>query len=115
MTFAIAAAIIGTGVVGVDVHREHHLRTEATISLVDENTDRARDGGGVVVAAAERRGIPVHQWKSLRAPEVRRAFEEARADLAVLAYVTQIVPEPLLAIPTKTSICFHPSLLPRHL
>jgi methionyl-tRNA formyltransferase len=67
-----------------------------------------------VKVAAERRGVPVHQFKSLRVPEARRAFEDARADLAVLAYVTQIVPEPLLAIPTKTSICFHPSLLPRY-
>src|SRR5262249_58594597 len=29
-------------------------------------------------------------------------------------YVTQIVPEPLLHIPSLTSICFHPSLLPRY-
>jgi len=67
-----------------------------------------------VKADAEKRGVPVHQFKSLRVPEARRAFEDARADLAILAYVTQIVPEPLLAIPTKTSICFHPSLLPRY-
>jgi methionyl-tRNA formyltransferase len=75
------------------------------------------DGDGKpdpVKVAAERRGVAVHQWKSLRVPEARHAFEDARADLAVLAYVTQIVPEPLLAIPQKTSICFHPSLLPRY-
>src|SRR5437016_1770015 len=65
-------------------------------------------------AAAVARGIPVHQFRSLKVPEARRAFEEAAADLAVLAYVTQIVPEPLLAIPRLTSICFHPSLLPRY-
>src|SRR2546430_89737 len=65
-------------------------------------------------AAAVARGIPVHQFRSLKLPQARRAFEEAAADLAVLAYVTQIVPEPLLAIPRLTSICFHPSLLPRY-
>ena len=65
-------------------------------------------------AAAVARGIPVHQFRSLKLPEARRAFEEAAADLAVLAYVTQIVPEPLLGIPRLTSICFHPSLLPRY-
>ena len=64
--------------------------------------------------AAVERGIPVHQFRSLKLPEARRAFEAAAADLAVLAYVTQIVPEPLLAIPRLTSICFHPSLLPRY-
>src|SRR5207249_2336657 len=67
-----------------------------------------------VKAAALARGIPVHQFRSLKAPEARHAFAEARADLGVLAYVTQIVPEPLLAIPRRTSICFHPSILPRY-
>src|SRR5882724_11972707 len=67
-----------------------------------------------VKAAAHARGVPVHQFRSLKAPEARHAFAEARADLGVLAYVTQIVPEPLLAIPRLTSICFHPSLLPRY-
>src|SRR5215831_14527185 len=36
------------------------------------------------------------------------------AALAVLAYVTQIVPEALLQLPRHTAICFHPSLLPRY-
>ena len=64
--------------------------------------------------AAEARGVPVQQFRSLKTPEARRAFEEARADLAALVYVTQIVPEPLLRLPRLTSICFHPSLLPRY-
>lgn len=67
-----------------------------------------------VKAAAVVRTVPVHQWKSLKGPEARAAFEAAEADLAVLAYVTQIVPEALLAIPRQTAICFHPSLLPRY-
>src|SRR5262245_49448805 len=65
-------------------------------------------------AAAVARGIPVHQFASLKGPDTRRAVEEANADLGVLAYVTQIVPEPLLHIPRQASICFHPSLLPRY-
>ena len=67
-----------------------------------------------VKTAALGRGIPVHQFRSLKTPEARSAFERAEADLAVLAYTTQIVPAPLLAIPRRTSICFHPSLLPRY-
>jgi methionyl-tRNA formyltransferase len=65
-------------------------------------------------AAALARGVRVHQFPSLKAPAAREAFEAARADLGVLAYVTQIVPEPLLALPRLGSICFHPSLLPRY-
>jgi methionyl-tRNA formyltransferase len=67
-----------------------------------------------VKAAGMARGIPVHQFASLKTPDAARAFADAKADLAVLAYVTQIVPEPLLRLPRLTSICFHPSLLPRY-
>jgi methionyl-tRNA formyltransferase len=67
-----------------------------------------------VKAAALARDIPVHQFRSLKGPDARRAFEAAQADLGLLAYVTQIVPEPLLAVPRLTSLCFHPSLLPRY-
>jgi len=65
-------------------------------------------------SSALERGIPVHQFRSLKTPEARAAFESADADLGLLAYVTQIVPEPLLRIPRQTSLCFHPSLLPRY-
>jgi methionyl-tRNA formyltransferase len=65
-------------------------------------------------AAALARGIRVHQFASLRGPQAHAAFAAADADLGVLAYVTQIVPEPLLRLPRETSICFHPSLLPRY-
>jgi len=67
-----------------------------------------------VKAAATAAGVPVHQFSSLKGADARAAFEGARADLVVLAYVTQIVPEPLLTRPRHTSICFHPSLLPRY-
>jgi len=67
-----------------------------------------------VKAAALARGIAVHQFASLKKPEARAAFEGAHADLALLAYVTQIVPEPLLHVPRLGTLCFHPSLLPRY-
>src|SRR6185436_6405644 len=67
-----------------------------------------------VKAAALGRGIAVHQFPSLKKPDAREAFESARADLALLAYVTQIVPEALLHVPRLGTLCFHPSLLPRY-
>ncbi len=65
-------------------------------------------------ATALARGIPVHQFRSLKTPDTEQAFRGAQADLGVLAYVTQIVPTTLLRIPRLTSLCFHPSLLPRY-
>ena len=65
-------------------------------------------------AAAFGYGIPVHQFANLKGPDARAEFERAHADLALLAYVTQIVPEPLLHLPRYGTLCFHPSLLPKY-
>jgi methionyl-tRNA formyltransferase len=59
-------------------------------------------------------GIPVRQHKSLKAPEVREEFLSLNADLAILAFVTQIVPQQVFSVPRIGSICFHPSLLPKY-
>src|SRR5262245_65657619 len=59
-------------------------------------------------------GIPVHQHKSLKGPEVREQFVSLQADLAILAFVTQIVPPSVFSVPRLGSICFHPSLLPKY-
>lgn len=59
-------------------------------------------------------GIPVRQHKTLKAPEVKDEFAALNADLAILAFVTQIVPPPVFNAPRLGSICFHPSLLPKY-
>jgi methionyl-tRNA formyltransferase len=67
-----------------------------------------------VKARASVLGIPVRQHKSLKRSEVEQEFKELGADLAVLAYVTQIVPQNVFEVPRLGSICFHPSLLPKY-
>jgi methionyl-tRNA formyltransferase len=59
-------------------------------------------------------GIPVRQHKTFKAPEVTDEFTRFNADLAILAFVTQIVPPPVFNAPRLGSICFHPSLLPKY-
>lgn len=58
--------------------------------------------------------IPVHQHKTLKAPEVREEFLSLHADLAILAFVPYIVPPQVFSVPRWGSICFHPSLLPKY-
>jgi len=58
--------------------------------------------------------IPVRQPASFKAPEVCDEFVALNADLAVLAFVTQIVPPQVFTLPKLGSICFHPSLLPKY-
>jgi methionyl-tRNA formyltransferase len=59
-------------------------------------------------------GIPVRQHQSMKAPEVCDEFVALNADLAILAFVTQIVPPRVFSVPRLGSICFHPSLLPKY-
>ena len=59
-------------------------------------------------------GIPVRQHNTMKAPEVREEFIALNADLAILAFVTQIVPPQVFSVPKLGSICFHPSLLPKY-
>ena len=59
-------------------------------------------------------GIPVRQHKTFKAPEVREEFVSLNADLAILAFVSQIVPPQVFSVPRLGSICFHPSLLPKY-
>ena len=59
-------------------------------------------------------GIPVHQHKTLKTPEVTEQFVSLKADLAILAFVSQIIPPPVFNAPQFGSICYHPSLLPKY-
>ncbi len=63
--------------------------------------------------AALAAGLPVHQPASYRKPEVWEEFRALKPDLQVMAYVTLFVPEEFLNIPSKGSIQYHPSLLPK--
>jgi methionyl-tRNA formyltransferase len=58
--------------------------------------------------------LPVHQPASYRKPEVWEQFKAVKPDLQVMAFVTLFVPEEFLNIPTKGSIQYHPSLLPKY-
>lgn len=59
-------------------------------------------------------GLPVSQPSSFRSDAAYEQFKSLSADLTVMAFVTLIVPERILYVPRHNSICFHPSLLPRH-
>jgi methionyl-tRNA formyltransferase len=67
----------------------------------------------VLRTAAQERGIKVHQFKSLRAPEAIQAMKEADADIGIMAFVLQFAPQELVNIPRHGTIQYHPSLLPK--
>lgn len=60
------------------------------------------------------RGIPVFQFRRMRRKAAIAAFAELNADLCVMAFVTDIVPDAILEAPTLGTVQYHPSLLPKH-
>lgn len=65
-------------------------------------------------AAAQSKGLPVHQFKSLRDPEAARAMQASGADIGIMAFVLQFAPQDFVAIPKHGTIQYHPSLLPKY-
>ena len=64
--------------------------------------------------AAIGKRIPVYQPKGYKEEKVFEAYKELQPDLTILAFVTEIIPERFFDLPSKGTICYHPSLLPRH-
>jgi len=67
-----------------------------------------------LTARARALGLPLSQPRSFKNDAAFDHFKALDADLAILAFVTLIVPDRILYAPRYKSICFHPSLLPRH-
>lgn len=64
--------------------------------------------------AGEAAGVPIYQFPKLTDPEALEAMKQADADIGVMAFVTQFVPQDLCNIPKNGTIQFHPSILPLH-
>jgi methionyl-tRNA formyltransferase len=70
--------------------------------------------GQAMAATAENSGVALFRPGKMKDGEVREAYLELSPDLVILAFVTDLIPEALLDIPPIGTICYHPSLLPRH-
>ena len=64
--------------------------------------------------AGEKAGIPTYQFPKLTDPDAQEALRSANADIGIMAYVTQFIPQDFCNIPRFGTIQFHPSLLPLH-
>jgi methionyl-tRNA formyltransferase len=65
-------------------------------------------------AAAQEKGLKVHQFKSLKAPEAAQAMKEANAEIGIMAFVLQFAPQDFVKVPRHGTIQYHPSLLPKY-
>ena len=76
--------------------------------------DASPGKSNTLVALAEAHGIPTRQPQKMRALDVIEDYKRFRAELNVMAFVTDIVPAAMLNFPSLGTIQYHPSLLPRH-
>ena len=105
--------VIGQAAFGKDVLA---ALTDASEHVVGVFCPPDREGRPVdpIKHEAGEHGIPVFQFRRMRRRAAIDAFRELDADLCVMAFVTDIVPEEILEAPTHGAIQYHPSLLPRH-
>jgi methionyl-tRNA formyltransferase len=106
-------ALIGQAAFAEKVLHELHVRGEEIVHVFAP-PDSPGGRPDPLKSKALELGLPLSQPKSFKGDDAFDHFKDLKADLAILAFVTIIVPERILYLPRNRSICFHPSLLPRH-
>jgi methionyl-tRNA formyltransferase len=102
--------IIGQGPFGEKVLQTLIQKGEKVVGVFSPSDKR----GEGMKELAERSGIPSFRPNVMKSPQIFDLYVKLNPDLAILAFVTDIIPEKLLSIPSIGTICYHPSLLPRH-
>jgi methionyl-tRNA formyltransferase len=110
---AVKIALIGQAAFGEKV-LEALLESGEQIAVAYMPPDAAPSKTNTFRELAEAQGIPVRQPERMREPEVFEEYKTFKADLNVMAFVTDIVPTAILNQPRLGTIQYHPSLLPRH-
>jgi methionyl-tRNA formyltransferase len=105
-------ALIGQAAFGADVLKGL-LNQGQEVAGVFCPPDRGSKADPLKEAAVSA-GAPLFQPGHMRDPEAFAALAGLKADLGVLAFVTDIVPPRVFNAPRLGSICYHPSILPRY-
>jgi len=102
--------IVGQGPFGEKVLQTLIQKGEDVVGTFSPPDKR---GEGMRVLA-EKSGIPFFRPNLMKDLQVYEAYVKLKPELAILAFVTDIIPEKLLTVPSLGTICYHPSILPRH-
>jgi methionyl-tRNA formyltransferase len=105
-------ALLGQAAFGADVFKALHPRYDIVGVFCPPDSPKGKVDP--LKEAAQEVGLPVFQPRKMKEPEVYEQMKKVAPDLAILAFVTDIVPGRVLSLPRLGSICYHPSLLPRH-
>jgi len=106
-------AIIGQQAFGASV-LEAFLKRGDEIAGVFCAPEKAGAKPDPLRLAAEKEGLKVFQFPSLKGEPAKQALKELDVELGVMAYVLQFAPQDFVNIPKHGMIQYHPSLLPEY-
>ena len=106
--------IIGNQKFGVAVLQEFYNRTDHDVIAVLCEKDYIGKPIDPIKKYAEQYKIPLFQTENYKDKKLLNKIETLKPDICVMANVTSFIPKEFREIPVKGSICFHPSLLPKH-
>ena len=105
--------LIGQAAFGAKVLERLFEKSENVVAVYAP-PDRAGGRADPLKEAAVSKGIVVIQPATYKDERVFTEYKDFKPDLTVMAFVNDIIPAPFLEIPTYGTICYHPSILPRH-
>ena len=105
-------ALIGQAAFGEAVYRALRESGEQVVVVSSVRGPKERPDPLYVAAKADR--VPVFSTGKLKHLDVLDQYQATQPDLCVMAFVTHILPEPVIHSPRHGTIEYHPSLLPRH-
>jgi len=113
----LRVAIIGQSTFAGEVYKLLRKDGHTVVGVFTVPDQGNREDPVATTAAAD--GVPVFKFKSWRRkgaalPEVLEAYNSVGAELNVLPFCSQFIPMEVITAPRHQSICYHPSILPRH-
>jgi methionyl-tRNA formyltransferase len=105
--------LIGQAAFGATV-LERLLERNENIAAVYAPPDRPGGRPDPLKEAAITENIDVFQPQTYKDDAIFTEYRNLNPDLTVMAFVTTIIPTRFFDVPSHGTICYHPSLLPRH-
>lgn len=114
---ALKIALIGQSAFAVDVFKRIKQHGHLIVGIFTIPDKGAKEDP--LAKCGNENDVPVFKIKSWRKqgkilPEVFEMYRSINADLNVLPYCSQFIPMEVINYPRYQSICYHPSLLPKH-
>nr|XP_013189662.1 unnamed protein product [Amyelois transitella] len=114
---SLRVAIIGQSTFAAEVFKLLERDGHEVVGVFTVQDKGNREDPLATIAAQN--GKPVYKYKTWRVkgkviPEVFEQYKSVNADINILPFCTQFIPMEVITYPKFESICYHPSILPRH-